>query len=66
MKINMGMLDRVLRGLLGIALLAWVLLADGPAWAWIGVVPLATALFGLCPLYSLLGINTCPADKRGA
>jgi hypothetical protein len=36
-----------------------VLFANGPVWAWIGVVPLATGLFNFCALYSILGINTC-------
>ena len=41
-----------------LALIAWALLG-GPVWAWIGVVPLATGLFNFCPLYKLVGINTC-------
>jgi hypothetical protein len=32
-------------------------------WGWLGIVPLATGLIGSCPLYSLLGINTCPMKK---
>lgn len=59
MKANVGGIDKVLRIVIGAALIAWVLLADGPAWAWIGVVPLATGLLNFCGLYSLLGINTC-------
>ena len=34
-----------------------------PAWGWIGIVPLATGLIGWCPLYPLLGLNTCPLKK---
>ncbi|MFA7349446.1 MAG: DUF2892 domain-containing protein [Methylotenera sp.] len=59
MKANVGGIDRVLRIVAGLALIAWVALADGPVWAWIGVVPLATGLINFCPLYSVLGINTC-------
>lgn len=59
MKANVGGIDKILRIVIGAALIAWVLLANGPVWAWIGVVPLATGLFNFCALYSILGINTC-------
>jgi len=62
MKINVGGLDRGLRVIAGLGLVAWAVMG-GPVWAWIGVVPLATGLFGMCPLYSILGINTCPLSK---
>ncbi|MDF2118778.1 DUF2892 domain-containing protein [Roseiarcaceae bacterium H3SJ34-1] len=69
MSTNVGMIDRVLRIIVGLALIAWALGWIGPVtgwnWVgWIGIVPLATALFGTCPAYSLLGISTCPAPKR--
>ena len=63
MKTNVGSIDRTLRIVVGLALLAWVLFLDGPVWAWIGVVPLATGLFSFCPLYTLLGMNTCPRKE---
>jgi hypothetical protein len=62
MKTNVGNPDRILRIIAGIALLAWAILG-GPVWAWIGIVPLATSLLGFCPLYTLLGINTCGLKK---
>ncbi len=62
MKLNVGGLDRILRIVVGLALIAWALMG-GPVWAWIGVVPLATGAFGFCALYPLLGINTCPTKK---
>ena len=62
MKANVGGIDRILRIVVGLALIAWALLG-GPIWAWIGVVPLATALIGFCPLYPLIGMNSCPAKK---
>lgn len=62
MKTNVGGIDRILRIVVGIALIAWALMG-GPVWAWIGVVPLATGLIGFCALYPLLGINTCPTKK---
>ncbi|HRK77399.1 MAG TPA: DUF2892 domain-containing protein [Thiobacillus sp.] len=58
MTANVGNIDRIIRILAGIALIAWALMG-GPVWAWIGVLPLATGLFRFCPAYSLLGINSC-------
>lgn len=58
MKANVGGIDRILRIVAGLALIAWALLG-GPLWAWVGVVPLATGLINFCPVYPLLGINTC-------
>lgn len=55
-----------LRALAGIALLALVFLLEGPA-RWlglIGLVPLATAAFGLCPAYALSGLSTCPMESK--
>lgn len=62
MKLNVGGIDRVLRILVGLALVAWAVMG-GPVWAWIGVVPLATGAVGFCPLYPLLGFNTSPSKK---
>ncbi|MCL5059253.1 MAG: DUF2892 domain-containing protein [Candidatus Thermoplasmatota archaeon] len=62
MTANVGTTDRIIRILAGLALIAWALLG-GPVWAWIGVLPLATGLLGICPAYSLLGISTCGQKK---
>ncbi len=61
MKSNVGGIDRILRLVAGAGLVAWAAIPalGGPVWAWIGVVPLATGAIGFCPLYPLLGINTC-------
>lgn len=59
MKINVGGIDRTLRIVLGAALILWAVLG-GPVWAWIGIVPLATGLIRFCPLYTILGMSTCP------
>jgi Protein of unknown function (DUF2892) len=59
MKTNVGGLDRTLRIVLGAGLVAWAAAFNGPALAYLGVVPLLTGVFGTCALYSLLGINTC-------
>jgi hypothetical protein len=62
MKVNVGGIDKILRIVVGLALIAWVLLAGGPLWAWIGVIPLATGLFNFCPAYAMLGIKTCKTE----
>ena len=59
MKANVGGIDRFIRIIVGLGLIGWALFAEGPAWAWIGVLPLATGLFSFCGAYSILGINTC-------
>lgn len=59
MSANMGSADRIIRALVGIVLLALVFVGPQTPWGWIGVVPLGTALIGVCPLYSILGIKTC-------
>jgi hypothetical protein len=63
MKLNVGVADRSIRIIVGLALLVWAL-SGGPVWAWIGVLPLATGTFRFCPAYSLLGINTCKTKNR--
>ncbi len=60
---NVGTIDRVLRVIVGLALIAITFVGPQTPWGWIGVVPLATALIGFCPAYRLLGIRTC-AVKR--
>jgi hypothetical protein len=54
---NIGSVDRVIRIVVGIGLITWALMG-GPVWAWIGVVPVATALINFCPAYALLGMRT--------
>ncbi|MCX7378483.1 MAG: DUF2892 domain-containing protein [Alphaproteobacteria bacterium] len=60
---NVGGIDRVLRIVLGLALIGLTLAGVIGWWGWIGIVPLGTALIGFCPLYPLLGLNTCPAGR---
>ena len=64
MKINVGTLDRTLRIGAGVLLIGLAAAGVVGAWGYIGVIPLATGLFRVCPLYSVLGLNSCPAGKR--
>lgn len=59
MKRNEGTLDRIVRVGAGLGLIGLHLGGVLGAWAWIGAVPLLTGLFGYCPLYRVLGIDTC-------
>jgi hypothetical protein len=67
MKTNVGNADRIIRVIIGVALLAWFFVDQGNGfWHYaklIGIVPLVTAAMGSCPLYSLFGLSTCPMKK---
>ena len=65
MKANVGGIDKILRAVVGLILISLAATNIIGAWGWIGVVPLVTGLFGWCPLYRLLGMNTCPMKKTG-
>lgn len=56
---NEGTLDRALRVAVGLLLLALVFVGPQTLWGWLGLVPLVTGLVGFCPIYRLLGVNTC-------
>jgi membrane protein implicated in regulation of membrane protease activity len=60
---NVGGIDRVLRLIVGIVLIALDFVGPQTPWGWIGIIPLATAIFGYCPAYRLIGLNTCSAGK---
>lgn len=65
-KNNVGNIDRILRAVIGIAALVAFFLLPEAEWRWwllIGIVPLATALMGSCPIYSILGLSTCPVKR---
>ncbi len=64
MKTNEGTIDRALRIIAGLVLIALAATGTVGAWGWIGIVPLATGLLGWCPAYTLLGINTCPMKTQ--
>ena len=68
MNINEGGADRVVRVIVGIALLAAAYFYFEGTWAWVagivGAVALATGAVGICPAYAILGIDTCPLKSR--
>ncbi|MBU2866872.1 YgaP family membrane protein [Pacificibacter marinus] len=63
---NVGKIDRIIRIVVGVALLAGFVINADAAYRWlylIGIVPLVTGLMSSCALYSLIGINTCKIKK---
>jgi len=68
MNTNVGSVDRALRVVVGIGLLSTVFWVEGSLrwFGLIGLVPLLTAAVGFCPLYAVLGMNTCGARHKGA
>ena len=67
MKSNVGGIDKILRIAAGVIVLGLFFVLEGNAryWALVGLVPLFTGLFNFCPLYSIIGVNTCPMKKAG-
>ena len=63
MKTNVGTIDRTLRILAGLVLIALAATGTVGWWGWLGVIPLLTGVFRTCPAYSMLGVNTCPLKK---
>ena len=63
MKANVGIVDRAVRILIGIALIAAAATGTVGAWGYIGILPLLTGLLRVCPAYSLIGMNTGGTQK---
>ncbi len=63
LPVNEHNIERAVRVLLGIGLLSLVFIGPKTLWGLIGIMPLATGLIGSCPLYTVLGISTCPMKK---
>jgi len=64
LKKNVGSIDRILRILVGAALIiAYFVMENASPFLLIGIIPLATGLMSSCPLYSILGLRTCPLDS---
>lgn len=64
MKTNEGKIDRALRIILGLGLLSLVFFGPQTTWGLVGIVPLITGTIGYCPIYSVLGLNTCPFNSK--
>jgi O-antigen ligase len=64
MKFNVGGIDRILRIVAGLALIALAATGTVGVWGWIGVVPLLTGIFKFCPAYAIFGMNTCPMHTQ--
>ena len=60
---NEGTVDRVVRIVLGLAMLSLVFIGPQTVWGWVGVIPLMTGFLGICPLYRVLGLNTDKHDQ---
>ncbi|MFA7263455.1 MAG: DUF2892 domain-containing protein [Caulobacter sp.] len=63
MKTNEGGLDRVLRVVVGLGVLSLAFVGPHTAWGYLGLIPLVTGVVGFCPLYAILGVNTCGVRK---
>ena len=59
MKQNVHNIERVVRVVIGAAIVSLVFIGPQSPWGWLGLVPMATGLLGWCPPYAMLGINTC-------
>jgi len=64
MKTNVGGIDRILRIVIGLVLIALTVTGTIGIWGWLGVVPLATGAIGWCPPYAIFGWNTCSMKNR--
>ncbi len=63
MKKNIGGLERVVRVMAGLTVLSLAFIGPRSAWAYLGIIPLATGLVGWCPPYALFGLSTCKTCK---
>ncbi len=61
---NEGTVDRILRVIVGLAVISLVFVGPQTPWGWLGVIPLVTGLIGWCPAYTLLGIRTCKLSPK--
>lgn len=66
LPVNEHPIERVLRVVVGLAAISLVFVGPQTPWGWLGLVPLLTGLLGTCPLYTLLGMRTCPVTSGKA
>ena len=63
MKQNIHNIERIIRVIIGLALISLVFVGPQTPWGWIGIVPLLTGLAGRCPAYSIFGLKTCSTTE---
>ncbi len=63
MNLNVGGIDKILRIVVGVALIGLTVTDVIGVWGWVGIVPLATGLINWCPLYPMIGLNTRGTEK---
>lgn len=63
MKLNVGSMDRTLRIIVGVVLIALAATGTVGWWGWLGVIPLLTGVVRFCPAYGILGMNTCAVKE---
>lgn len=61
---NEGALDRMLRLVVGVGVLALAFVGPQSPWGYVGLIPILTALVGSCPLYTVFGLKTCAAPVK--
>lgn len=61
---NAGTIDRLIRVVLGAALLSLTVVGPKSLYGLIGIIPLVTGIVGFCPLYRLVGVNTCALQRK--
>lgn len=64
MKINVGNTDRIVRIVAGVALITLAVTGIFAPWGWIGIILLVTGVIKFCPIYGLIGMSSCPTDKK--
>ncbi len=64
MKKNVGKIDRIARVVMGLGVLSLTVIGPQTPWGFLGIIPIATAAMGFCPLYPLFGMNTCAKVEK--
>ena len=65
-SVNEHPIERIARVVIGVVLISLAFVGPKTPWGFIGILPVLTGTFGMCPLYSLLGVSTCSAASRKA
>lgn len=63
---NVGTLDRILRIVIGLALVSLVFVGPQTPWGWLGLILIGTSAMGWCPIYKALGIRTCALKTKAS